>query len=50
MEVLHTPDPWYGVTYQEDKPMVKAAIRAMEERGRVSPGILKHGRREFQET
>ena len=33
VEVLHTPDQWYGVTYKEDKPMVKAAIRAMEERG-----------------
>lgn len=37
VEVLHTPDPWYGVTYQEDKPMVKAAIRAMEERGEYPP-------------
>lgn len=26
VKVLHSPDKWYGVTYQEDKPIVVAAI------------------------
>lgn len=26
MKVLHSPDKWYGVTYQDDKPVVVAAI------------------------
>lgn len=33
VEVLHTPDQWYGVTYKEDKPTVKAAIRTLKARG-----------------
>ena len=33
VKVLHTPDPWYGVTYRDDKPMVREADRAMEKRG-----------------
>ena len=27
MSVLHTPESWFGVTYQEDKPKVLKAIR-----------------------
>ena len=27
MSVLHTPDSWFGVTYQDDKPRVLEAIR-----------------------
>ncbi len=26
VKVLHSPDKWYGVTYQDDKPVVVAAI------------------------
>jgi hypothetical protein len=26
MSVLQTPDSWFGVTYQEDKPRVLSAI------------------------
>ncbi|MGN1154639.1 MAG: nucleotidyltransferase, partial [Agathobacter sp.] len=26
VKVLHSPDKWYGVTYQADKPVVVAAI------------------------
>ena len=33
VKVLRSPDQWYGVTYKEDKPMVMAAIRKMEEEG-----------------
>jgi hypothetical protein len=27
--VLPTPSSWFGVTYQEDKPRVKAGIREL---------------------
>ncbi len=33
VEVLHTPDKWYGVTYKEDKPVVVEAMQAMKEQG-----------------
>lgn len=33
VEVLSSKDKWFGVTYQEDKPMVKAAIKALKEEG-----------------
>lgn len=29
VKVLHTPDQWYGVTYQEDKPSVKKGLEAL---------------------
>ena len=31
--MLPTSDVWHGVTYQEDKPMVSAAIRSLKEAG-----------------
>jgi len=31
--VLESRDVWYGVTYQEDKPQVKAALAALHEQG-----------------
>ena len=31
--VLESRDIWYGVTYQEDKPQVKAALAALHEQG-----------------
>ncbi len=31
--VLHCPDNWYGMTYREDLPMVKAAIKALFDKG-----------------
>ena len=34
VQVLPTPDRWYGVTYAEDKPVVCAALRKMEEEGK----------------
>ena len=33
VEVLKTPDKWYGVTYREDKPGVMAALQKMRESG-----------------
>ena len=33
VEVLACPSRWYGVTYQADKPMVKAALAKMAEDG-----------------
>lgn len=33
VKVLFSQDKWYGVTYQEDKPGVKAAIEAMKAKG-----------------
>ncbi|MDO4617386.1 MAG: sugar phosphate nucleotidyltransferase [Lachnospiraceae bacterium] len=33
VEVLHTPDKWYGVTYKEDKPVVMKAMQNMKEQG-----------------
>lgn len=31
--VLHSTDRWYGVTYKEDKPVVVAAIKGLQEQG-----------------
>jgi hypothetical protein len=39
MSVLHTPESWFGVTYQEDKPRVLEMIRSLVEQG-VYPGSL----------
>lgn len=33
MSVLRTPESWFGVTYQEDKPKVLAAIRKLVDEG-----------------
>ena len=33
VKVLPSPDKWYGVTYQADKPIVKAALRCLAEEG-----------------
>lgn len=33
VRVLPTPDSWFGVTYQEDRPRVIASIRALIDRG-----------------
>ena len=33
VDVLSSPDRWYGVTYREDKPAVAAAMRALTEQG-----------------
>ena len=33
MQVLSSPDRWYGVTYREDKPVVMQALKEMTDRG-----------------
>lgn len=33
VDVLSSPDRWYGVTYREDKPAVAAAMRKLTEQG-----------------
>jgi hypothetical protein len=33
MSVLQTPESWFGVTYQEDKPKVLASIRKLVDDG-----------------
>lgn len=33
VKVLTSRDKWYGVTYQEDKPGVVAALRSMKDKG-----------------
>ncbi|HZF00824.1 MAG TPA: NTP transferase domain-containing protein [Methylomirabilota bacterium] len=33
VKVLRTPDPWFGVTYREDRPAVIAGIRKLIARG-----------------
>ena len=33
VQVMTSPDKWYGVTYAADKPMVVAALRGMAEQG-----------------
>ncbi len=33
VEVLHTPDKWYGVTYKEDKPVVMEAMQKLKRQG-----------------
>ena len=33
MQVLKTPDKWFGVTYQEDKPAVQQAFAQLIEQG-----------------
>jgi hypothetical protein len=33
VRVLDTPDPWFGMTYREDREMVAARLRAMTAAG-----------------
>ncbi|MDO5401601.1 MAG: NTP transferase domain-containing protein [Eubacteriales bacterium] len=39
VEVLTTPDRWYGVTYAADKPVVVAALRRMTDEGLYPDGL-----------
>ena len=41
VQVLTSPDKWYGVTYAADKPMVVAALRTMTEEGKYPDGLWK---------
>ena len=33
VQVLTSPDKWYGITYREDKPELVAALQRMSEAG-----------------
>lgn len=33
VQVLSSPDKWFGVTYKEDKPMVEQSIRELKDKG-----------------
>ena len=39
VEVLHSADQWFGVTYREDKPLVMESIAKLKEAG-VYPDVL----------
>ena len=41
VKVLHSADRWFGVTYAADKPMVVAALKAMQEKGLYPDGLWK---------
>ena len=46
VQVLPTPDVWFGVTYREDKDSVKSAIRDLIHKGRYKEALysdLKRG-------
>ena len=37
--VLQTEDSWFGLTYQEDKPLVREALRALRDQGVYPPKL-----------
>ncbi len=42
VKVLRSSDKWHGVTYQEDKPVVVAAIKAMTDTGLYPDNLWKN--------
>ena len=41
VKIINTPAKWFGVTYQEDKPMVKASLSALHDQGQYPNGLWK---------
>ena len=41
VKVLDTTSSWFGVTYAEDKPAVKASLRALMESGEYPEKLWK---------
>ena len=41
IRVLDTPDAWHGVTYPEDLPAVKAALKRLTDEGMYPEGFWK---------
>ena len=41
VQVLTSPDQWYGVTYAADKPVVVAALKVMTDGGKYPDGLWK---------
>ena len=33
VEIITSPDKWYGVTYQDDKPKIVAALKELTDGG-----------------
>lgn len=41
VKIINTPAKWFGVTYQEDKPMVQASLTALHEKNQYPDGLWK---------
>ncbi len=41
VKIINTPAKWFGVTYQEDKPMVQASLTALHDKGEYPDGLWK---------
>jgi UTP-glucose-1-phosphate uridylyltransferase len=41
VKIINTPAKWFGVTYQEDKPMVQASLTALHQKGQYPDGLWK---------
>lgn len=41
VKIINTPAKWFGVTYQEDKPMVQASLTALHQKGEYPDGLWK---------
>ena len=39
LQLISTPDVWYGVTYREDKPSVVKALKALTDKGLYKKGL-----------
>ncbi len=39
VKIINTPAKWFGVTYQEDKPMVQASLTALHQKGEYPDGL-----------
>ena len=39
LQLISTPDVWYGVTYREDKPSVVRALKELTDKGLYKPGL-----------
>ncbi|GAO29621.1 nucleotidyltransferase family protein [Geofilum rubicundum] len=41
VKIINTPAKWFGVTYQEDKPLVQASLKALHDKGEYPDGLWK---------
>ena len=39
VSVLHTDAVWFGVTYQEDRPVVEQALKSLHDQGVYPPSL-----------
>ena len=40
VQVLHSPDKWFGVTYAEDKPLVVASFKELIDAGEYNADLF----------